>query len=188
MNNPFDPANAPVGIPAELWQGVFAHWRTPHVSEDFAAYRYRYEMRHMGNLSGKVQTVEIDANGYASITPGQWPVGPYKWFLHYVRLSDTARHLVATGRLRLLADASTTATDIRTHAEIMVAKIESLLEGRADADIQSYTIEGRQVAKMAPAELLKWRDHYKAEVAAADALAGGNGAGGGRNTVRVRFI
>ena len=45
----------------------------------------------------------------------------------------------------------------------MVEKIESLLEGRADADVSSYSIAGRSLSKLTIDELLQWRDRYRAE-------------------------
>jgi hypothetical protein len=47
----------------------------------------------------------------------------------------------------------------------MVDKIESILLGRADADVASYSINGRSLTKIAPNELREWRDYYRAEVA-----------------------
>jgi hypothetical protein len=46
----------------------------------------------------------------------------------------------------------------------MVAKIESILEGKADADVTSYSIAGRSITKMTFEELQAARDYYKAEV------------------------
>jgi hypothetical protein len=45
----------------------------------------------------------------------------------------------------------------------MIDKIESLLEGRADGDVGSYSIQGRSLTKLGIDELLKWRDYYKGE-------------------------
>lgn len=45
----------------------------------------------------------------------------------------------------------------------MVDKIESLLEGRADGDVSSYSIQGRSLTKLSIDELIKWRNYYKKE-------------------------
>ena len=45
----------------------------------------------------------------------------------------------------------------------MLDKIESLLEGKADNDVASYSIQGRSLAKLSPQELIDWRSYYKAE-------------------------
>ena len=54
--------------------------------------------------------------------------------------------------------------DPRSHAEIMIEKIEAVLQGRADADIASYSIQGRSLTKIAPNELIEWRNFYRAEL------------------------
>ena len=46
----------------------------------------------------------------------------------------------------------------------MLDKIESLLEGRADKDVSSYSIQGRSISKMTISDLLLWRDYYRKEV------------------------
>ena len=54
--------------------------------------------------------------------------------------------------------------DPRIHAEKMVAKIESLLEGKADSDVSSYSIAGRSLTKLSFQELVDARDYYRREV------------------------
>ena len=75
----------------------------------------------------------------------------------------------------------------QTHAEIMLAKIEAVLEGRITADIENYQIAGRQITKIPIAELLVLRDRYRVEVKnqkAADDLAAGLGS---NKNVKIRF-
>ena len=43
-------------------------------------------------------------------------------------------------------------------------KIESILEGRADSDVSSYSIQGRSLTKLGIEELMAWRDRYKSEL------------------------
>ena len=45
----------------------------------------------------------------------------------------------------------------------MLEKIESILEGRADADVSSYSINGRSLTKIPIEELMNFRSRYKAE-------------------------
>lgn len=75
-----------------------------------------------------------------------------------------------------------------THAETMLAKIEAVLEGRLDSDVESYTIAGRQITKIPVTELLALRDTYRAErnnELAAEKISEGDG---NPNKIRVRFI
>lgn len=77
--------------------------------------------------------------------------------------------------------------DPRTHAEIMVAKIESILSGKADSDVSSYSIAGRSLSKMSFRELTDARDYYRKEVqreVIAERIRKGQGTGA---TVQVRF-
>ena len=69
----------------------------------------------------------------------------------------------------------------------MVDKIESILEGKADSDVSSYSIGNRSLSKMSPEELTTWRDHYRAEYnreLRVERIDRGEGTG---NTVKVRF-
>ena len=44
----------------------------------------------------------------------------------------------------------------------MLDKIESILEGRADADVSSYSINGRSLTKLPIDDLMSWKDRYQA--------------------------
>ena len=69
----------------------------------------------------------------------------------------------------------------------MVDKLESLLEGKADADVSSYAIAGRSLNKLTVEEMLKWRDYYKAEYQREiQEFRIGNNEGSG-SVVKVRF-
>ena len=79
------------------------------------------------------------------------------------RKSDDERIVVDRGYFEAVADLDVNGADPRTHAEIMVDKIEGLLEGKADADVANYSVAGRSLTKMSFAELVEARDYYKAE-------------------------
>ena len=69
----------------------------------------------------------------------------------------------------------------------MIDKIESLLEGKADKDVSSYSIAGRSLNKMSVQELLDWRTYYKAEYNREIAkMRNANGDGSG-NTIKISF-
>ena len=95
--------------------------------------------------------------------------------------------MVERGEFEAIVDLDVNGTDPRTHAEIMLDKIEALLEGRADGDMSSYSIAGRSITKMTPEELLTWRDYYRREVAVyrrRNAIARGRK---GAATILMRF-
>ena len=47
----------------------------------------------------------------------------------------------------------------------MIDKIESVLQGKADADVASYSINGRSLTKMSFEDLNSARDYYRKEYA-----------------------
>jgi hypothetical protein len=69
----------------------------------------------------------------------------------------------------------------------MLGKIESLLSGKADSDVASYSIAGRSLNKMTFEELVNARDFYRREVKqemnAIDIKHGRKGS----STIKVRF-
>ena len=74
-----------------------------------------------------------------------------------------------------------------SHAATMLAAIESVLEGRITADIESYSIAGRQITKIPLSELLVIREKYKAEVAREDAAERLKMGLKSKKTIKVRF-
>ena len=95
--------------------------------------------------------------------------------------------ILETGKITVKDNYFGSTGDTRSHAKIMLDKIESILEGRADADVSSYSIQGRSLSKIGIAELLQWRDYYKAEYQKEVAeFRTGNKEGSGR-VVKVQF-
>jgi len=74
-----------------------------------------------------------------------------------------------------------------THAVTMLAAIEAVLEGRITADVEAYTIAGRQITKIPIEQLLVLRDRYKSEVAAETAAAAIADGDGNPRKIKVRF-
>ena len=87
----------------------------------------------------------------------------YHYQLEITRDSDGNRIIVDRGHLKVSTDYDDN-VDPRAHAEIMLQKIETILEGKADSDVSSYSINGRSLNKFTPSELLEWRDYYRREV------------------------
>ena len=101
----------------------------------------------------------VDSATSAEFTPGY-----YHWQLEIARNSDGNRIVVDRNTFTAIVDLDFNQSDPRTHAEIMIDKIETVLQGRADADVLSYSISGRSLSKMTPDELVQWRDYYKREL------------------------
>ena len=182
--NPFDLTTAPVTEPVSFIAGSWVGWRR-ELNYDGTLFRLEYRFKNsdhdhtaVGEAVGDEWHFEI-----SSADSGDFDAGDYRWDLYIVRLSDDEEYALSTGMLKVFGSAS----DRRTHAEIMVAKINSLLEGRADADVMNYSIKNRSITKMSPKELIEWRDYYLVEIERTGGSVSSDQATK-RNTVRVRFI
>ena len=182
--NPFDLSNAPITEPASFTAGYWSGWRR-ELDYDDAVFRLEYRFHNAGHTGVLVGTRSGDYwlfEALGSFTE-DFHTDRYRWDLVLVRLSDGEETLHSTGYIQGYA----TPRDRATHAEIMVAKIESILSGRADSDVESYSIKNRSITKMSVKELVEWRNYYLSEIE----RTGGSETGVTRprkNTVRVRFV
>ena len=132
--------------------------------------------------SGTEYTFTLDNSNTANYTAGD-----YFWVLKVLQTSDSETLVIDSGKITVKDNFFATTGDTRSHAKLMLEKIESILEGRADADVSSYSIQGRSLSKISIAELLQWRDYYKAEYQKEVArFRTGNKEGSGR-VVKVQF-
>ena len=169
--NLFDPANSPTTEPLEIVVGDRVSWRRQDIGTDYPndEYTATYVARITGGGSSEIQlTGTAYEDDYlftvSSVTSADFVPGYYHWQLEIVRDSDSERIVIDRGTFTAIVDLDVNQSDPRTHAEIMVDKIETVLQGRADADVLSYSINGRSLSKMPPKELLEWRDYYKREL------------------------
>lgn len=191
MSNLFDAAEAPEGEPLQIVAGDFIQWKVSNLVDDYPT--DSYTLVYTARISGARDEFQITATGQAShylvtasSTSGYTP-GNYDWQQEIVRSSDSARIILKRGTWRVLADLDIPGTDLRSHAALMVSKIESILVGKADSDVSSYSIAGRSLSKMSFQELIEARDYYRAEYqkekSAEDAKNGRKGV----STIQVRF-
>jgi hypothetical protein len=173
MANAFDPANAQEGEPYEVVVGDFIQWKRSDLAATYDPddYDLTYVARITGGGASEIQVTATDYNGSFLLTvsssdSADFNPGYYHWQAEIIRKSDDERIVVDRGAFEAIVDLDVNNSDPRTHAEIMLNKIEALLEGRADADVSSYSIAGRSLTKMSPAELIEWRDYYRREVLA----------------------
>jgi len=171
MANLFDAANSPTTEPLELVVGDYIQWRRIDLGTDYPnnLYTATYVARITGGGANEIQLTGAAYNDdylftVNSETSANFAPGFYHWQLEIVRDSDSNRIVVDRGDFRAVVDLDVNQSDPRSHAEIMIDKIETVLQGRADADVLSYSINGRSLSKMAPTELVGWRDYYKREI------------------------
>lgn len=119
-------------------------------------------------------TASTSGSDYAiSVLPAVtrlWTAGKYSWQSYVYKGSGSPlviseKYTLEIGQVEILPDLTQalSTTDNRSHAKKVLDAIESLLEGKASADVTSYSIGGRSLSKMNPEELIKWRSFYKIE-------------------------
>lgn len=180
--------------PAAFVAGDTVIWKRTDLHDDYpvASYSLSYTARLEGSGSTSFSaTASEDSTGYtvtlAAATTANYTAGVYHWQAYVTRASDSARVTVDKGTFEVLANRASATSDPRSHAKIMLDKIESVLQGRADADVAAYTINGRSLTKLTIEELMTWRDRYRAEYRAeqrAERIANGDGV---NSKIVVRF-
>jgi len=195
MANLFDATNAPEGVTTEIVVGDFIQFKRSDLVADYPTDEYTATLvaRKVGASTDEIQ---IEATGQtthflftaSSSTTAGYAAGSYNWQLEIVQDSSSNRAVVDKGDFVITADLDVDQADIRTHAEITLGKIESLIQGKADNDAQEYSIAGRQLKKYSFNELLSLRDYYKKEVAKEKAERDIKQGRKSSSTVKVRFM
>jgi hypothetical protein len=194
MANLFDAANAPEGEPLEIVVGDFIQWKRSDLVQDYplASYSAQYVARITGGGNTEVLISATETDGTYlftanSATTSAFEPGYYHWQLEVIQTSSSNRLVVDRGEFTAIADLDVNGADPRSHAQIMIDKIESILQGKADSDVGSYSIAGRSLTKMSFGELMTARDQYKAEFqqeVVKDRARRGKPTG---STIKVRF-
>ena len=173
MANLFDPNEAPEGEPTEVVVGDFIQWKRSDLVADYplASYSAEYVARITGGGANEIKLPATESGGtylftVDSATSADFVPGFYHWQLEVTQTSSGNRVVVDIGDFTALPDMDSNQADPRIHAEIMVDKIQTILEGKADSDVSSYSIAGRSLTKMSFQELVDARDYYKREVVA----------------------
>jgi len=179
--------------PITIYKGETVVWNRKDLT-DYAVGSYAMSwiarLESNGGTSFSATVTEVD--DYYKFTldnsaTGGYTTGDYFWVLKVTQSSDSEELILETGKITVKDNYFGSTGDTRSHAKIMLDKIESILEGRADADVSSYSIQGRSLSKIGIAELLQWRDYYKAEYQKEVAeFRTGNKEGSGR-VVKVQF-
>lgn len=195
MANLFDEANAPEGEPIKVTVGDFIQWRKTQLASDYppATHSAAYVARITAGGASEITLAAIERSSYylftvPSTVSADFVHGFYHWQLEITETASGNRMVVETGEFEAVQDLDINGADPRSHADIMLAKVQSLLEGRADKDVASYSIQGRSIAKMGITDLIQWRDYYRKEVAKEqreNLIARGKPT---KTTVKVRFV
>lgn len=194
MANLFDASQAPEGSPDEIVVGDFIQWKRSDLVSDYplADYSAEYVARITGGGSSEIKVAATETDGTYlftadSTTSADFDAGYYHWQLEVTKTSSGDRVVVDRGTFTAVVDLDVNNTDPRSHAEIMITKIETVLQGKADSDVSSYSINGRSLTKLSFNELVEARDYYRREFVkekARDAAKHNKPTG---QTIKVRF-
>ena len=195
MANRFDETNAPEGEPSDIVAGDFVSWKRTGLVADYppASFSAEYVARISAGGTSEIKIAGTERDSYywftaaSSVSSAFFP-GRYYWQLEVTETATSNRVVVDRGEFRVIVDLDFNGTDPRIHAEVMLDKIEAVLENRADGDVNTYTIAGRSLTKMTPQELINWRDVYRREVASHRRKVNMKLGKKGRATILGRFI
>ena len=193
MANLFDVANAPTNEPEKFAIGDFVQWKREDLVGDYptATHSATYIARLAHGNSSEFTVNATETSTYylfsiPSATSAGFDQGHYHWQLEITETSSGNRIIVDTGTLDIEYDLDVN-VDPRSHAQIMIDKIESILQGKADADVSSYSINGRSLTKMSFQDLNDARDFYRKEYAKELQLERAKNGEATGATVLVRF-
>lgn len=174
MANLFDPANAPEGEPSEIVVGDFVQWKRTDLANHYPTsegYTAEYVARITGGGESEIKIPQAAGTTDSfylftadSATTSVFTPGLYHWQLEINQTSSGNRIVFDIGDFEAIPDMDDNQADPRIHAEIMVDKIETVLQGKADGDVKYYSIGGRALTKMTFEELLEARDYYRKEI------------------------
>lgn len=154
--------------PAELVAGDSWSWSRPDLRDAWPAsgsWVLTYRLRPAAGGTSVLLTADAAfAVAVAPAASALYAAGAWLWTAMVGNGTD--RHTVGEGRITVRPDpAAATATDARSWAERTLEAVEAVLAGRATADHEAYSIEGRSVTRIPIAELRTWRARLKTEVA-----------------------
>ena len=171
MANRFDIDAAPDGqAPETIIIGDYLLWKRTDLVSDYplATHSMEYVARITAGGSTEIKVAATETNGtyvfeVSSATSATYVAGFYHWQLEATETASGNRVVIERGTFTAVEDLDVNGADPRSHAEIMITKIESILQGKADADVASYSINGRSLTKMSFTDLIDARNFYRQE-------------------------
>jgi hypothetical protein len=145
--------------PVKFFSGDALSWsRTLDSVVDTASYRLVGAESHY-TIAATVDGLTLSASADSTTTAGYTP-GSYKWFL--LATVGTDRLTLDEGYL-VIEDNPANLTDLntQTHAEKVLAAIESRIEGRILSDHENYSIDGRSLTRIPIDQLIQIRRQYQ---------------------------
>ena len=170
MANLFDSTNYPETEPTQIIAGDRAAWKRTDLGTDYApaSYSLKYSARLEDSGSTEIEITASESGSDYIIEVGQsttaaYTAGVYHWQAYITRTSDSERVTVDSGTWEIKVNRDAATTDPRNHVKKVLDAIESVIEGRASKDQESYSIQGRALSRTPIADLITLRDKYRAE-------------------------
>ena len=171
MANRFDSTNYPTTEPETLVIGDRWSWKREDLGSDYApaSYALSYNARLQGAASTTFSiTASESGDDYvvevASATTAAYTNGNYNWSAYITRSSDSERIEIDSGIWELELNLSTSTDDPRSHAAVMVDKLEATLESLAAKLTTSYSIADRSNTLRSMEECKQQLREYRAEL------------------------
>ena len=173
-------------IPTSLQVGLTWEWDASF--SDYPASTYTLVYTLINSASKITVTAAADVDDYsvdvAPATTAAYTAGTYAYQATVADGTDT--HLVASGSIEITPSFSAATTlDTRSHVKKVLDALEATIEGKATVDQQLVMVGGRQIMSWSPTEMMRFRDHYRAEYTAEQMAAAGNGS---NRKIKVRFV
>tara|TARA_R100000655_G_scaffold71319_1_gene109709 strand:+ start:337 stop:924 length:588 start_codon:yes stop_codon:yes gene_type:complete len=155
--------------PVTIYKGETVVWTRKDLTDyPVGSYAMSWSARLESNGGTAFTATVTEVDDYYKFTldnsaTGGYTTGDYFWVLKVTQSSDSEERILETGKITVKDNYFGTTGDTRSHAKIMVDKLESLIEGKADSDVSSYAIAGRSLNKLTPEELITWYNFYKSK-------------------------
>lgn len=133
--------------------------------------------------SGSLHLVSISTDQSAALIAGKYSVEGYA-----VKTGQRVR--IFTGKIQVTPNFATLeqGSDTRSIARRTLDNIEAVIEGRAASSILNSTVNGTQLQRMTPEQLLKLRDRYKQIVQSEDGAEAAKQGKSNSHSIFTRFI
>ena len=155
--------------PITIYKGETVVWNRKDLTDyPVGSYAMSWIARLESNGGTSFSATVTEVDDYYKFTldnsaTGGYTTGDYFWVLKVTQSSDSEELILETGKITVKDNYFGSTGDTRSHAKIMVDKLESLIEGKADSDVSSYAIAGRSLNKLTPEELITWYNFYKSK-------------------------
>lgn len=164
--------NIPYFEPKTFVKGEKLHWKRCFAdylpSEYSLQYRFRGQTGAGFNADATADGTDFEIEVAASVT-ATLTAENYRWQAWLTEIADNNNtFLVESGNSLVEAgfsSGSTAAVDNRSEAKIMLDNIDAVIAGTAANNVLEYTIQGRQLKRYPPSELIELRKYYAGIVA-----------------------